>query len=107
MAGKLPLCLKALEAGISASELVIDVAQAGGMCGENDGMLQAMNGTLEPLEIKVFLLHSSSFQHLTDSFVFYREPVPKKIGLALLSSRTFGEHHIVVTDLESLDQRNR
>jgi hypothetical protein len=60
MAGKLTLSLKALDAGITADELLVDVAQAGGLHGRGDGMVQRCSGHsspsseswLEPLEIK-------------------------------------------------------
>lgn len=66
MAGKLPLCLKALHAGISADELLVDVAQAGGLHGRSDGMLRAADGRLEPLEIK----GASAKKDRAGSFVF-------------------------------------
>ena len=53
MLGKLPLALKALDAGIAADKLLVDVAQAGGLFEASDGMLRAADGRLEPLEIKV------------------------------------------------------
>jgi hypothetical protein len=56
MVGKLTLSLKALDAGITADELLVDVAQAGGLHGKGDGMLQRYScnsqSWLEPLEIK-------------------------------------------------------
>lgn len=52
MLGKLPLALKAIEAGITANELLVDVAQAGGLFEASNGMLRAADGRLEPLEIK-------------------------------------------------------
>ena len=56
MAGKLTLSLKALDAGITADELLVDVAQAGGLHGRGDGMLQRCSRSteswMEPLEIK-------------------------------------------------------
>ena len=53
MAGKLPSSLKALDAGISPDELLVDVAQAGGLHGRGDGLLRAADGSLQQLEIKV------------------------------------------------------
>jgi len=56
MAGKLTLSLKALDAGITADELLVDVAQAGGLHGKGDSMVQRCSRNaetwLEPLEIK-------------------------------------------------------
>lgn len=52
MAGKLPLALKALDAGISPQELLVDCAQAGGLHGRGDGSLVASDGRAEGIEIK-------------------------------------------------------
>jgi hypothetical protein len=52
LAGKLPLCWKALDAGIDSSMLMIDCAQAGGVYGGGDGSLVGKHGSLEPIEIK-------------------------------------------------------
>ena len=52
MAGKLPLALKALDAGISPQELLIDCAQAGGLHGRGDGSLVGNDGRAEGIEIK-------------------------------------------------------
>ena len=52
MAGKLPLALKALDAGISPQELLVDCAQAGGLHGKGDGSLVAVDGRAEGIEIK-------------------------------------------------------
>mmetsp|Transcript_18285 Transcript_18285/g.43908 ORF Transcript_18285/g.43908 Transcript_18285/m.43908 type:complete len:562 (-) Transcript_18285:24-1709(-) len=52
LAGKLPLCLRALDIGIDPSTLLIDVAQAGGVYGGGDGCLVRNRGAVEPIEIK-------------------------------------------------------
>jgi len=52
MAGKLPLALKALDAGISPQELLVDSAQAGGLHSRGDGSLVASDGRAEGIEIK-------------------------------------------------------
>uniref|UniRef100_A0A7S0EZJ6 Uncharacterized protein n=1 Tax=Hanusia phi TaxID=3032 RepID=A0A7S0EZJ6_9CRYP len=39
LAGKLPLAVKALSIGVSVDELLIDVAQAGGLHGKSDGSI--------------------------------------------------------------------
>lgn len=53
LAGKLPLCLKALQIGIDPKQLMIDCAQAGGVYGRNDGCVaKVANSQVEPLEIK-------------------------------------------------------
>ncbi len=52
MAGKLPLALKALDAGISPQELLVDCAQAGGLHGRGDGSLVASDGRAEGIEVK-------------------------------------------------------
>jgi hypothetical protein len=51
LAGKLPLCLKALQIGIDPKQLMIDCAQAGGVYGRNDGCV-ARPCQIEPIEIK-------------------------------------------------------
>ena len=52
LAGKLPLCLTALEIGIDPSLLMIDAAQAGGVYGGGDGCVVAQDCSLEPIEVK-------------------------------------------------------
>ena len=52
LAGKLPLCLKALEIGIDPSLLMIDAAQAGGVYGGGDGCVVARDGSIESIEVK-------------------------------------------------------
>lgn len=52
IAGKLPLCLKALDIGISPTRLMIDAAQAGGVYGGGDGCIVARDGSIESIEIK-------------------------------------------------------
>lgn len=52
LAGKLPLCLRALEIGIDPSSLMIDIAQAGGVYGGGDGCILSQGGALEPIEVK-------------------------------------------------------
>ncbi len=37
LAGKLPLCLKALQIGLDPKQFMIDCAQAGGVSGRNNG----------------------------------------------------------------------
>jgi hypothetical protein len=51
LAGKLPLCLKALQIGIDPKQLMIDCAQAGGVYGRNDGCVARLC-QVEPIEIK-------------------------------------------------------
>jgi hypothetical protein len=52
LAGKLPLCLRALKIGIDPSSLMVDAAQAGGVYGGGDGCILGPGGTLETIEIK-------------------------------------------------------
>lgn len=51
LAGKLPLCLKALQLGIDPSQFMIDSAQAGGVYGRNDGCV-VTGGCIQPIEVK-------------------------------------------------------
>jgi len=51
LAGKLPLCLKALQIGIDPKQLMVDCAQAGGVYGRNDGCVAQLN-QVEPIEVK-------------------------------------------------------
>eukprot|EP00961_Rhodomonas_salina_P255075 3447188-Rhodomonas_salina.1 len=73
MAGKLLLTIKALDIGVSAEELTIDPAHAGGLLGKFDGMFADLSG----IEIKAArsyrgncsfqfsrLRPSTPFQHL-------------------------------------------
>jgi hypothetical protein len=52
LAGKLPLCLRALKIGIDPSSLMVDAAQAGGVYGGGDGCILGPGGILESIEIK-------------------------------------------------------
>ena len=52
LAGKLPLCLKALQIGIDPAKFMIDCAQAGGVYGRNDGCIVSQNEQVEPIEVK-------------------------------------------------------
>ena len=56
MLGKIPLALKALDAGITADELLVDVAQARGLFEMNDGMLLAADGRLDPGLFFLFIM---------------------------------------------------
>jgi hypothetical protein len=51
LAGKLPLCLKALQIGLDPKQFMIDCAQAGGVYGRNDGCVAKLN-QVEPIEVK-------------------------------------------------------
>lgn len=52
LAGKLPLCFKALQIGIDPSQLMVDCAQAGGVYGRNDGCIVKSSLPVEPIEVK-------------------------------------------------------
>ena len=52
LAGKLPLCFKALRIGIDPAKFMIDCAQAGGVYGRNDGCILGQNDQVEPIEVK-------------------------------------------------------
>jgi hypothetical protein len=52
LAGKLPLCLKALSLGLDASHLMIDCAHAGGVYGRSDGCIVKLNGAVQTIELK-------------------------------------------------------
>jgi hypothetical protein len=52
LAGKLPLCLKALTLGLDPSELMIDCAQDGGVYGRSDGCLVKPDGEVQTIEMK-------------------------------------------------------
>eukprot|EP00961_Rhodomonas_salina_P020096 270092-Rhodomonas_salina.5 len=52
LSAKFPLAIKALQLGISANDLMIDAAQAGGLYGRADGLIRNRDGLFEPLEVK-------------------------------------------------------
>lgn len=52
MAGKLPLSMWARSAGLDSEHLVVDFAQAGGICGTSDGRIRLPDGSHEDIEIK-------------------------------------------------------
>lgn len=52
LAGKLPLCLKALKLGLDPSQLMIDCAQAGGVYGRSDGCIVKPDGVVQTIEMK-------------------------------------------------------
>lgn len=52
LAGKLPLCLKALKLGLDPSHLMIDCAQAGGVYGRSDGCIVKPDGVVQTIEMK-------------------------------------------------------